>query len=234
MVKIYLDPGHGGTDPGAVGNGIKEKDIVLDICKRIKTGLEDYENVQILMSRTTDVFVSLNDRTKEANLANADVLLSVHINAASNTAAKGFESYVYPGTGSATVAYQNVLHQEILRSIGNSFDDRGKKQKDLHMLRVSKMKAVLTENGFISNAADSAKLNDPNFRQKIANGHILGMEKFLGLKKETRPPTTDPDPTPPTGKLWAVQVGAFAEKKNAEALAADLRKEGYRPFIKYE
>lgn len=236
-MKIFLDPGHGGNDPGGVGNGLKEKDIVLDICKRINNGLQSYENVQVIMSRSTDVFISLDKRTKAANLAGADVLVSVHTNAVSSTAAKGFELYVYPGSDSGTVAFQNVMHQEIMKATGSVFQDRGKKQKDLHMLRMSKMKAVLTENGFISNAADSAKLNDPAFRQKIAEGHVLGLEKFLGLKKrETRPPTAAPTPAPtePTGKLYKVQVGAFAEKANAEALAADLRKEGYRPFISYE
>jgi N-acetylmuramoyl-L-alanine amidase len=229
VVKLYLDPGHGGTDPGAIGNGLREKDIVLDICNRIKAGLAEYKDIDVLMSRTTDVFIPLTERTKQANLAGADVLLSVHINAAVNTAAKGFESFIYPSAGSATVAFQNVMHQEIMRATGNAFEDRGKKQKDLHMLRESLMKAVLTENGFISNAADSAKLNDPAFRQNIANGHIIGLERFLGLEKEIRPPT----PTP-NDKMWIVQVGAFNEKKNAEALAADLRKSGYRPFIKYE
>lgn len=238
-MKIFLDPGHGGSDPGAVGNGLKEKDIVLDICKRIQAGLAEYKDVEVILSRSTDVFVSLDNRTKQANLEGADVLVSVHINAASSTAAKGFESYVYPGSGSATVAFQNVLHAEILRSVGSAFsdNDRGKKQKDLHMLRMSKMKAVLTENGFISNASDSAKLNDPEFRQKIATGHVIGLEKFLGLQKENRPPTPAPAPAPAPAKpekLFIVQVGAFAEKKNAENLAADLRKAGYRPFIKYE
>lgn len=231
MVKIYIDPGHGGKDPGAAGNGIKEKDIVLDICKRIETGLRIYEDVEVMLSRKTDVFVTLEDRTKEANQMDADVLLSVHCNSATAAAAKGFEIYVYPGSNAATIAFQNVMHNEIMKVLGNKIEDRGKKQKNLHMLRESKMKALLSENLFISNPADAALLEQADFRQKIAQGHISGLERFLGLKRAALPP---PIEEKPSKKLWVVQVGAFEEKKNAEALANDLRKAGYRPLVKYE
>ena len=228
---IYLDGGHGGKDGGAAGNGIKEKDIVLDITRRIKEGLQEYENTQILMSRETDVFLSLDERTRKANAANADVFVSVHVNAAASTAARGFESYVYPNAGAATVAFQNVMHGEIVKAISGfaGFDDRGKKQANFAVLRQSKMKAILTENLFISNPADAALLKREDFLQATAQGHINGLEKYLGLKRLERPPKPSiPD------KLWRIQVGAFEDKQNAEAMAADLTKLGYRPFIKYE
>jgi len=233
LVKIYLDAGHGGKDPGATSNGLKEKDIVLDICKRIETGLKAFQGVEIMQTRKTDVFLSLTERTRKANQWGADCLVSVHINSASSAAAKGFEIYVYPGSNAATVAFQNVMHSEILKAMGGSsrIEDRGKKQKNLHMLRESKMKAVLSENLFISNAADAALLDNADFRQKIAQGHINGLERFLGLKRAAQPP---PKEETTSGKLWVVQVGAFEEQKNAEALANDLRKTGYRPLIKYE
>lgn len=230
---IYLDAGHGGKDSGALGNGIKEKDIVLDIVKRINAGLKAYENVKTLLSRETDVFLSLDERTGKANSANADVFVSVHVNSAVNTAARGFETYIYPNAGAPTAAFQNVMHGEIVRQIQSAagFDDRGKKQANFAVLRQSKMKAILSENFFISNAGDAALLKSDDFRQRIAQGHINGLEKFLGLRKIERPPQEQPKET---GKLWRVQVGAFEDKDNAEALAADLRKAGYRPFIRYE
>lgn len=235
MVKIYLDAGHGGKDGGAAANGIKEKDIVLDLCKRIKAGLEEYENTEVLMSRETDVFLSLDERTRKANAANADVFVSVHINSATSTAARGFESYIYPNSGAATSAFQNVMHGEIVKQISgfSGFDDRGKKQANFAVLRQSKMKAILTENLFISNPADAALLKTDSYLTKVAAGHVIGLEKFLGLKKIERPPKPTPTPAP-SGKLYIVQVGAFEEKENAEALAKDLQKAGYRPFIKYE
>ena len=230
MVKIYLDAGHGGKDSGAAANGIKEKDIVLDLCKRIEKGLQDYENTEILMSRSSDVFLTLDERTDKANAWKADVLLSVHVNSSTSTIAKGFESYRYPNSGAATVAFQNVLHQEIVNKIGSTVTIRGKKQENFHMLRESNMKAILTENLFISNASDANLLKDNSFLQKIADGHIIGFEKFLGLKKKS----TEPPREPLTDKLYRVQVGAFEERKNAEELMNDLLKQGYRPVIKYE
>lgn len=228
---IYLDAGHGGRDSGAIGNGLKEKDIVLDIVKRIETGLKAYD-VETLLSRSTDDFLSLDERTSKANAAKADVFVSVHINAATSTAARGFESYIYPNSGAGTSAFQNVMHQEILNQIKGlaGFDDRGKKSANFAVLRQSAMKAFLSENFFISNAADAALLKNDDVKQRIAQGHINGLEKFLGLKKIERPPQK-----PPTQqKLYHVQVGAFEHEENAQALAADLRKSGYRPFIKYE
>lgn len=224
MVLIFLDAGHGGKDSGATGNGLKEKDLTLDICKRIEAGLKNYE-CDVLMSRTEDVYLTLNERTGKANAANADVLLSVHINSAEATA-KGFETFVYPNVNAGTKAFQNVLHQEIKAKLGASILDRGMKQENFHMLRESNMKAVLTENLFISNAADAAKLADDQFKQKIADGHVSGIQQFLGLKEHEKKPPSEPE------TLFVVQVGAYSDQKNAEAVVSDLIKLGYRPFIK--
>lgn len=228
---IHLDAGHGGKDGGAAANGIKEKDIVLDLVKRIKAGLEEYKDTEVLMSRDSDVFLSLDERTRKANAANADIFVSVHCNAATATAARGFESYIYPNSGAATSAFQNVMHAEIVKQISGvvGFEDRGKKSANFAVLRQSKMKAILTENLFVTNPADAALLKTDSYLQKLAQGHINGIEKFLGLIKLERPPKPAP-----SGKLYYVQVGAFEEKANAEALAKDLQKSGYRPFIKYE
>jgi N-acetylmuramoyl-L-alanine amidase len=232
MAKIYLDAGHGGNDGGAAANGIKEKDIVLDVCKRIAAGLKNYENTTVVMSRDTDIFLSLSERTQKANKTDADLLLSVHINAAANKAAKGFESYVYTSVNSGTVAFQNVLHAEILRAMGTGIEDRGKKRANFHMVRESKMKAVLTENLFISNSSEAAKLKDAAFRQRIAEGHINGVVKFLGLKKKAG---SAPKPEQPKeGKLYKIQVGAFSDKTNAYGLEKDLERNGISAFVNYE
>lgn len=230
VAKIYIDAGHGGHDGGAVGNGIKEKDIVLDIAKRVKAGLEQYKNTSVLMTRENDTFLSLSERTKKANNWNADLLLSIHINGATNKSAKGFETFVYNDVSSGTVAFQNVLHAEIMRAMGSNITDRGKKRANFHMVRESKMKAVLTENLFISNASDANLLKSADFRQKVANGHISGVVKFLGLQKERNEEPEEPD----TGELFKVQVGAFGERNNAEALVRDLEKRKYSAFIVVE
>lgn len=241
MVKILLDAGHGGKDGGASKNGIHEKDIVLKICKKIQAKLNNYLDVKVLMSRETDTTLSMEERTNKANNLKADILVSVHTNSATTTTAKGFESYRYITSDAGTIALQNVMHQEIIRAIGGKIVDRGKKSANFHMLRESHMKAILTENLFISNVAESNLLKDDSFLDKIAQGHVNGLVKFLGLKlKERQPiqPTPTPTPAPPkkpiNEKLYIVQVGAFEHKENAEKLAEDLRKQGYRPLIKYQ
>jgi N-acetylmuramoyl-L-alanine amidase len=230
FLLIYLDSGHGGKDSGASKNGIHEKDIVLKIQKKMESLLKNFD-VDVATSRDSDVFLSLDERTQKANKLNADVLVSIHCNSATTTSARGFESYRWTNVDSGTVAFQNVMHQEIIRSMGNGITDRGKKSANFHMLRESKMKAVLTEVLFLSNTQDANLLKDDAFLDKVAQGHVNGLEKFLGLKRIEKPPQ---QPSKPTGKLYLVQVGAFEEEKNAQALADDLRKQGYRPYIKYE
>lgn len=231
MTKIFIDLGHGGKDSGAGANGILEKDIVLKLGKKMQALLKNYQDAEVMLSRSEDVFLSLDARTDKANNWGADVLCSVHINSATDASASGFESFRYPNANAGTVAFQNIMHEEILKAIidGNNINDRGKKQENFHMLRESNMKALLTENLFISNSGNAAKLKDDSFLDKLAQGHVNGFEKFLGLKRIEKPPQPSP-----TEKLYYVQVGAFEDKENAEALAADLTKEGYRPFIKYE
>lgn len=177
MVKIFIDPGHGGDDPGANNNGLVEKNITLQIGLRIRDILlADYQNVDVKMSRTIDESVSLIDRTSAANAWGADFLLSVHINSGGGI---GFEDYIYPGVGAPTTTYQNILHNAILKSI--NFTDRGKKTADFHMLRESIMPAVLTENGFIDNANDAAKLQTSSFIEAIARGHVNGIAEMYHL-----------------------------------------------------
>lgn len=130
MFKLYLDPGHGGTDSGAIGNGLLEKDLTLDIALRIRSLLlNNYENVDVKMSRETDVFVSLTERTNAANTWQANYFLSIHINSADSNSAKGYEDFIYNGLtdSSQTATYQNILHEEITKI--NELFDRGKKRR---------------------------------------------------------------------------------------------------------
>jgi N-acetylmuramoyl-L-alanine amidase len=92
--RIVVDPGHGGHDPGAVGpSGLQEKDVVLDIGLKLRELLRDELGLDVVMTRSTDVFIPLEERTAIANKVNADLFLSVHANAAANKNANGIETY---------------------------------------------------------------------------------------------------------------------------------------------
>jgi N-acetylmuramoyl-L-alanine amidase len=179
-VKIFIDPGHGGTDPGAVGNNLTEKTLTLQIGIRIRDILlAEYCNVSILMSRTSDVTMSLPERTNAANAWGADFFLSIHTNAGGGT---GYEDYIYPGSIAPVTTYQDNVHAEILKVV--NFSDRGQKTANFHVLRESNMPALLTENGFIDNVNDANKLKTTSFIENIARGHVNGIVKCFKLPKK--------------------------------------------------
>lgn len=182
-VRIFIDPGHGGIDPGTEANDLQEKDLTLDIALKTRDILnEQYSGHTIQLSRTTDVTRSLTERTNMANDWGADFLVSIHINAGQAT---GFESYIFNGhytEKEETNAIRRNIHKEIVQQTG--FIDRGFKEKNLHVLRESNVPAVLTENGFIDNAIDASNLKDKTFIDKIAQGHAYGIANALGLYKK--------------------------------------------------
>ncbi|MGY0692602.1 N-acetylmuramoyl-L-alanine amidase [Virgibacillus sp. FSP13] len=181
--KLYLDPGHGGSDPGASGYGIKEKDVVLDMSLQIRDYLlSNYKGIDIKMSRTGDTYPTLTERTNEANAWGADAFLSIHINAGGGT---GFESYVYPGVGGKTKEFQDKVHKELMRDTYFDFTDRGQKMANLHVCRESHMPALLTENLFIDTKKDADFLKQSKQIKDAAINHAHGVAKFANLKKKS-------------------------------------------------
>lgn len=233
MKKIFWDKGHGGSDPGAVANGLQEKNLTHKIVEYATDYLAaHYEGFTQRVSREGDQSLTLDQRADMANKWGADVFVSVHINAGKGT---GFEIYVHPNASPQSIALQNVLHGEILaamRQFGN-ITDRGKKRANYAVLRETKMPAVLTENLFID-SNDVKHLKNEAFLKAVGEAHARGVAKFLGLKEK---PKVQPKPEVNTeqkssdGKLYRVQVGAFASRENAERLAAELKKKGYPAVI---
>ncbi len=216
MVKIFLDPGHGGDDSGAVGNGLLEKNLTLQIATRIKNILTvEYNNVNIKMSRTGDDTISLTERTDTANNWNADFYLSVHINSGGGT---GYEDYVYPGTGAPMTTYRTNIHDAVTDLV--DFTDRGKKTADFHVLRESNMPSVLTENGFIDTPADAAKLKSSSFINSIALAHVKGIVKSFKLTKKATAVyhTVMPgDTVYSISKMYGTSVGKIKQWNNLDS-----------------
>lgn len=175
---ICVDPGHGGADPGAAGNGLREKDLTLDIALRIAVRLREH-GFDVLLTRTDDRYIGLSERAQMANAAGADYFLSVHINAGGGT---GFESYIQLGYDSGeTGRIRSVIHARVAEFFAaNDLPDRGRKQADLAVCRESAMPAALLEYGLID-SGDAAKLADTNFRQGAAEATVRGLCEAFGI-----------------------------------------------------
>ena len=93
VARVVIDAGHGGHDPGAHGNGVQEAELTLDVALRLSKLLEKQPGIEVVMTRSTDVFIPLEERTSIANRENADLFLSIHANASRNSKARGVETY---------------------------------------------------------------------------------------------------------------------------------------------
>lgn len=230
MPTVKLDAGHGGHDSGATGNGLREKDITLKIAKRVGAILtNDYTGVKVSYTRTTDKYVSLSQRTKEANRENVDLFFSIHVNAGGGT---GYEDYIYNGlkTNSPTDKARQTVHNEVKKVLAKyGIRNRGMKKANFHVLRETKMKAILVETLFIDNANDAKLLKNNNFLEDISQAYAAGLAKVLGGKKKTKP---KPKPNP-SETIYRVQVGAFKSKANAEKLKNQVKGKGFDAFVKY-
>ncbi|MFD2658199.1 N-acetylmuramoyl-L-alanine amidase family protein [Gracilibacillus thailandensis] len=165
-VKIFLDPGHGGSDPGGSGYGLEEKKVVLKIANYTKNYLEkNYQGVEVKLSRSVDTFVGLEARSQLANNWRADYFVSFHTNAFDGKAS-GFESYIHNGNiSSLTKNLQKEIHTYLVGEMG--FKDRGMKQANFNVLRNTNMPAILMEYLFIDNKSENKLLSSEAYLKKI-------------------------------------------------------------------
>ncbi|OXS69828.1 N-acetylmuramoyl-L-alanine amidase [Priestia filamentosa] len=227
--KVKIDPGHGGSDPGAGGYNILEKDVVLRIAKYMKDHLDKYyPAINASLTRTKDVFLSLNKRTDTANRERVDVLVSIHINSTGKKDVRGFETFRFSGTSGATARLQCCVHDAIME-VNKKFGvtrDRGKKMGNLHMVRESNMPATLTENLFISNVDDNNLLKNGEYVKALGIAHAEGVAAFFGfpiIKVGTSEPKREETKqnVPKDTRKYRLMTGAFP---NAEALADGIER----------
>jgi N-acetylmuramoyl-L-alanine amidase len=165
--RIVIDPGHGGHDPGAVGpSGIQEKDVVLAIGLRLRELFREELGVDVVMTRSTDVFIPLEERTAIANKVGADLFLSVHANAAPNHSAAGIETYYL------NLAKTDKVAQLAAKENGTSLD------------KVSVLQAILFDLMANYKLNDSAHLADEVQRSLHKKIHASYSDvKNLGVKQ---------------------------------------------------
>ena len=171
---VCVDAGHGGTDSGAVGNGIKEKDITLKVVKRVWELLKKW-GFRVIYTRIADNYVNLEERCRIANNNNADLFVSVHINSSDNVQANGTETLCYSKNRLAELIQKNLMLKLKLK-------DRGvKKRKDLAVLNGTKMTAVLCELRFLSNKKEAEFIKKDSFLGLSAEAIVMGICDYFGI-----------------------------------------------------
>lgn len=174
MPTIVIDPGHGGTDPGAVYYGRNEKDDNLRLGLAVAERLRNL-GYNVVMTRDSDKNVSLGERSNISNNANADLFVSLHRNASTNPNYNGLETYVYLSPSAASLAAAQNINSRIANAGVQT--NHGVKYADFAVLRNTKAPAVLVELGFISNAYDNT-LFDTRFdayADAIVNGIVASV-----------------------------------------------------------
>ena len=163
---FYISPGHGGSDSGAVGNGLKESDIVLDLGFKVGALLQAH-GAKVMLGRTGNYYKSLVSRTSEANAAKADYYISIHENAAESTQANGTEVWYAPGSTTGGALATSVCNN-IVKALGST--NRGAKAGDLWEVQQSNMTAILSEGLFITNSGNASLMDsdDDKYRQALA------------------------------------------------------------------
>ena len=219
MARVFIGVGHGGSDPGAVADSVREKDLNLSIALACRDELERH-GVDVKMSRTKDENDPLGEEIRECNAYGPDLAVDIHNNAGGGDGAEVF--YHYGGGKSKTLA-ENVL-AEIVK-VGQS--SRGAKTrknaagKDYYgFIRETSCPAVIVECAFVDNATDRQILAAEDKRRAMGVAIAKGILKSVGVAYQGE-----------RGTLYRVQVGAYLVKENAEAMQKRIKAVGIDAFI---
>lgn len=176
-IVIFLSAGHGGKDPGAVGNGLKEKDINLQIMLANRAVLERH-GLKVVCSRTKDENDPVAEEVREANACKATIAMSHHINSATNAKADGSETYYY--AGSAEGKRLAELCEKYTKALGQN--SRGAKpHSGLWFLKGTKMVAALTESAFICNPNDISIVDAVKEQQMFGEAYAKAILEYFGI-----------------------------------------------------
>ena len=173
--KVFVDPGHGGSDNGASGFGLLEDELNLQISNIVEKKLKE-KGIEVKMSRTSDKFIPLIERSEMANDYGADLFISIHQNSFEKESANGIETY-YHTNKEDEKPYSDEIQNNTIKETGAT--NRGVKSANFSVIRESDMPSSLFESGFISNKSENSKLRDPIYQDKLASGIVNGIETYL-------------------------------------------------------
>ncbi len=207
--NVVLDPGHGGYDKGALSSYGCEKDFALDVCRRAKARLEA-EGLRVFLTRDSDVFIPLEERPRAANRMPNSIFVSVHFNSSiENPSASGFEVFALTPRGAPSTADDQLTLRDMRSEPGNVVDvqssalaasvyhsllgnipqvDRGVKRARFAVIRLATVPSILVEGGFLSNASDALLVANPEWRTKMADAIVMGINGYKRLAENKEPP----------------------------------------------
>lgn len=218
MAKVFIGVGHGGSDPGAVANNTKEKDLNLSIALACRDYLTKH-GVTVKLSRTKDEDDALSEEIRECNAFAPDLAVDIHNNAGGGD---GAEVYHHHGGGKGKTLAENIL-AEIVKVGQNSRGAKIRKNssgKDYYgFIREVSAPSVIVECAFVDNASDLQILATESDRQKVGEAIAKGILKTLGVEIQGE------------RVYWKVQVGACLYRESAEALQKKIKAVGFDAFI---
>lgn len=217
--KIVLDAGHGGSDPGAVFDGRQEKDDALSLTLALGNYLEN-QGIDVVYTRTTDVYQTPFEKAQIANRENADYFISIHRNSSPEpNQYHGVETLVYDRSGVKLDMAENI--NGALGELG--FSNLGVKERPgLVVLRRTKMPALLVEAGFINSDKDNMLFDrsEDDMAKAIGDAILGTLSEISGTQEEPL--------------YYRVQTGSFKNRKNADTLLQELLAQGYPAFLLYQ
>ncbi len=205
---VVLDAGHGGQDGGGHSVAGQEKAYTLDVIRDLQKSLEA-KGLKVVLTRDDDVYLPLEMRADLANHASDSVFVSVHFNSSADASVKGFEVFAMTPYGAASTSDLTTTPEQFKQMPGNDFDnaslalatcvhhsllghlsdgDRGVKRARFAVLRLTHAPAILVEGGFMSNGVESREINDPAWREKLADAIAVGVRSFQNVAEYREPP----------------------------------------------
>ena len=205
---VVLDAGHGGQDNGSRSLSGSEKEYTFDVIKGLQKSLEA-KGFNVVLTRNDDVYLPLETRADLANHAQDSIFVSVHFNSSGDASAKGIEVYAMTPCGAASTSDAGTSPDQFKPMPGNDFDsvslalatcvqhsilghmadtDRGVKRARFAVLRLTHAPAILIEGGFLSNGTESRQINDPAWREKLAESIATGVRSFQNVAEYKEPP----------------------------------------------
>lgn len=177
---VVVDPGHGGHDPGAIVEGIQEKDLVLQIALKVLSLANSVPDLRVVLTRMSDRYPELKERVRLAEEVGAALYLSIHVNSFPDPNICGVETYVDDSRSPDDPSW--ALAQAVQKAVctATGAPDRGVRSQRLYM-RHTRLPAALVEVGYLTCPAERTRLLEPWYQEEIARGILQGILHFLGL-----------------------------------------------------